>query len=259
MTSSSSITEPGQPCVMISGNASGACDLTWMKWISTPSIWVVNCGSAFSFAWHRRHSYSLAQYRASSWTVASWTPCDRSATSSLPGQRAAAMRRRRSAIASSGTPTRKGRISVSLDISLRLSAQRPQARADLFGEDLRLFPGREVAAPVGLVVVDEVVIGPLGPAPRGLVALAGKGADGRRDRHIDRVVEGDLVFPVQAGRGDRRVRQPVQRDVVQDIVPGQGACGMPVDGVPEHGRGDRRRGLPVTVTVVQKPGSQADG
>ena len=44
------MTEPGQPCVMISGNAFSCCDRTWMKWISTPSISVVNCGSALSFA-----------------------------------------------------------------------------------------------------------------------------------------------------------------------------------------------------------------
>ena len=42
------MTEPGQPCVMISGNASSCCERTWMKWMSTPSISVVNCGSAFS-------------------------------------------------------------------------------------------------------------------------------------------------------------------------------------------------------------------
>ena len=42
------MTEPGQPCVMISGNAFSCRDLTWMKWMSTPSISVVNCGSAFS-------------------------------------------------------------------------------------------------------------------------------------------------------------------------------------------------------------------
>ena len=47
--SSSSTTEPGQPWVMISGNASSCSDFTWMKWISTPSISVVNCGSALSF------------------------------------------------------------------------------------------------------------------------------------------------------------------------------------------------------------------
>jgi hypothetical protein len=55
-TPSSSITEPGQPCVMISGNAFSCGDLTWMKWVSTPSISVVNCGSAFSCASHRRQS-----------------------------------------------------------------------------------------------------------------------------------------------------------------------------------------------------------
>jgi hypothetical protein len=44
------MTEPGQPCVMISGNASSCRERTWMKWMSTPSISVVNCGSALSFA-----------------------------------------------------------------------------------------------------------------------------------------------------------------------------------------------------------------
>jgi hypothetical protein len=60
-TSSSSITEPGQPCVMTSGKAFSWGDFTWMKWTSSPSISVVNCGSAFSFAAHRRQSYSAAQ------------------------------------------------------------------------------------------------------------------------------------------------------------------------------------------------------
>jgi hypothetical protein len=35
---------------MISGRAFSCCDLTWMKWMSIPSISVVNCGNAFSFA-----------------------------------------------------------------------------------------------------------------------------------------------------------------------------------------------------------------
>ena len=61
MTPSSSITEPGQPCVMISGSAFSCRDLTWMKWMSTPSISVVNCGSAFSSASHARQSWSAAQ------------------------------------------------------------------------------------------------------------------------------------------------------------------------------------------------------
>jgi hypothetical protein len=50
------MTEPGQPWVMISGSASSCDDFTWMKWMSTPSISVVNCGSAFSRASHARQS-----------------------------------------------------------------------------------------------------------------------------------------------------------------------------------------------------------
>jgi hypothetical protein len=46
---------------MISGSAPACGDFTWMKWISTPSISVMNCGSAFSLASHARQSYSAAQ------------------------------------------------------------------------------------------------------------------------------------------------------------------------------------------------------
>jgi len=56
MTSSSSTIEPGQPCVMISGRAFSCGDFTWMKWISSPSISVLNCGSAFSSASKLRQS-----------------------------------------------------------------------------------------------------------------------------------------------------------------------------------------------------------
>jgi hypothetical protein len=62
-------------------------------------------------------------------------------------------------------------------------AKRPEARPDLFGKELRLFPGGEVPALVDLVVVDEVGVGPLGPAARRLVLLAGKDARGHRDGH----------------------------------------------------------------------------
>jgi hypothetical protein len=55
-TLSSSTTEPGQPCVTISGNAFSWGDLTWMKWMSSPSIAVMNCGRAFSLAPTRRTS-----------------------------------------------------------------------------------------------------------------------------------------------------------------------------------------------------------
>ena len=55
------MTEPGQPCVMISGSASSCRERTWMKWMFTPSISVVNCGSALSLASHLRQSYSVVQ------------------------------------------------------------------------------------------------------------------------------------------------------------------------------------------------------
>jgi hypothetical protein len=41
-------TEPGHPCVMISDRAFAWGERTWMKWISTPSILVLNCG-VFNF------------------------------------------------------------------------------------------------------------------------------------------------------------------------------------------------------------------
>ena len=46
---------------MISGSAFSCGDCTWMKWMSTPSISVVNCGNAFSSASALRQSYSVAQ------------------------------------------------------------------------------------------------------------------------------------------------------------------------------------------------------
>jgi hypothetical protein len=41
---------------MISGSAFSCFDLTWMKWMSTPSICVMCCGSALSFASALRQS-----------------------------------------------------------------------------------------------------------------------------------------------------------------------------------------------------------
>jgi hypothetical protein len=56
MTLRSSMTEPGQPCVMITGSAFSWRERTWMKWMSMPSMLVLNCGSAFSFASTLRQS-----------------------------------------------------------------------------------------------------------------------------------------------------------------------------------------------------------
>jgi hypothetical protein len=83
-----------------------------MKWMSRPSIPVVNCGSALSLASIRRQSCSVAQYCASFCMVASCTPCEASVTVSLSGHFAATMRRRRSTSCSCGTLTRKGRMAV---------------------------------------------------------------------------------------------------------------------------------------------------
>ena len=48
MIFSCSTTEPGQPCVTMTGSAFSCFERTWMKWMSSPSISVMNCGSAFS-------------------------------------------------------------------------------------------------------------------------------------------------------------------------------------------------------------------
>ncbi len=45
--SRNSRTEPGQPCVRTSGKASGSGERTCRKWISCPSITVVNCATSF--------------------------------------------------------------------------------------------------------------------------------------------------------------------------------------------------------------------
>ena len=56
ITFSSSRTDPGQPWVTISGSASWWRERTWMKWMSRPSISVMNCGRAFSLASALRQS-----------------------------------------------------------------------------------------------------------------------------------------------------------------------------------------------------------
>jgi hypothetical protein len=42
--------EPGHPCMTMTGNAPSCSERTWMKRMSTPSIWVTNSGKACSFA-----------------------------------------------------------------------------------------------------------------------------------------------------------------------------------------------------------------
>ena len=49
-----------------------------------------------------------------------------------------------------------------------------ERRPAFLDENRRLLPRGEVPAPFGLVGVNELGTGPLGPAPRGLILLAGK-------------------------------------------------------------------------------------
>ncbi len=56
MIARNSATEPGHPCVRISGTAPGSGDRTCRKWMFCPSMVVVNCGKAFSFASCARQS-----------------------------------------------------------------------------------------------------------------------------------------------------------------------------------------------------------
>src|SRR5208282_6232865 len=71
---------------------------------------------------------------------------------------------------------------VKPECGLRL-AQRLERRPDLGREQLGLFPGGEVAAPVDLVEVGDVGVGLLDPAARSLPDLAGE--RGEADRELD--------------------------------------------------------------------------
>ena len=111
---------------------------------------------------------------------------------------------------------------------LPLCAQLSEARANLFGKELRLFPCRKVPAFVDFVVINELAIRPLRPTARGLIVLAGEDAHGSRDSDVDGVVKIELAFPIEARRRNRRIRQPVERDVVEDVVSGKVAWGCPL-------------------------------
>src|SRR5688500_3294597 len=125
------------------------------------------------------------------------------------------------------------------------SAQRPEAYAYLFAEQLRLFPGREVPALVELVVMDEVGIGLLRPTLRHLIELVRKDAHRYRNGDALRVEEAELVLPVKTSRGNPRIRQPVVGDVVEDVVSGK-ALGLSVEDTRDQ-RQTRR-------VVVEHPG-----
>src|SRR5215218_3600596 len=114
---------------------------------------------------------------------------------------------------------------------------------------------RRLTRLVDLVEVDQVGVGLLGPAPRGLVLLAGKDGHGNRDGDALGVEKATPIFPIEPRRRDPRVRQPIKRDVVEDLLPRQFARGARG---PVQSRGDRSGRLAVSIIVVEKPGGQAD-
>src|SRR5215207_7054924 len=65
-----------------------------------------------------------------------------------------------------------------------LRAQGAERRPELGREELRLLPGREVAALVDLVEVNQIAIGAPGPCLRGSLALPRKHRDGHRERDL---------------------------------------------------------------------------
>src|SRR5258708_3335270 len=130
------------------------------------------------------------------------------------------------------------------------SPQRLERRAEVPHEELRLLPLREVAALVVPVVEDELGIGLLRPALRGLIELLREGAHARRNGDVLRREEREMALPVETGRRDGRVREPVERDVVEDVVPRQ-TLGLSVEDADDERQAAR--------VVVEHPGGQADG
>src|SRR4051794_7520248 len=116
-----------------------------------------------------------------------------------------------------------------------------------------------MAALVDLIEVVEAGVRQLDPAARGTPDLAGERGESDRKRDVRGSLAGRVrgslglsVLPVRPGGRGPGACQPVQRDVVEDVVAGEVASGLPVD----EGAGD----LVVAVrVVVQHPGRQGDG
>src|SRR5262245_29891563 len=91
------------------------------------------------------------------------------------------------------------------------ATQRPERRAELLREELRLFPGREVAALVDLVEVDQVLVGAPGPGLRGSIDVLRKYRDGHRERALGGLPGGgtrrvaSAVLPIEPPRRGRGV------------------------------------------------------
>src|SRR5687767_13408555 len=140
---------------------------------------------------------------------------------------------------------------VGFEMAAGSSTQGPEGGAYLAREEVRLLPGREVVALVDFVEVDEVGVGLLGPAPRRLIELSRKDADGSRNCDALDVEEAKVVLPVETTRGNPGVRQPGERDVVEDLVSREVADGL---------TWERPCDVLVAVRiVVEHPGGESDG
>src|SRR5882724_6712834 len=90
----------------------------------------------------------------------------------------------------------------------RLSPKRPEASANLIGQEPRLLPGGEVAALVELVIVDQLGIGALCPGPGRLVEFVREDAHGSWDFDALGSEKGELILPIEASRRNPCIRQP---------------------------------------------------
>jgi hypothetical protein len=88
---------------------------------------------------------------------------------------------------------------------------------------------------------------------RDLIELVGEDADGERNGDVLGVEEVRLVLPVQTGRGNSGVGQPVERDVVEDVVSGEGAPQVSLEGLFDE------PWLAGAVAVVKHEGREIDG
>src|SRR5688500_6000311 len=108
-----------------------------------------------------------------------------------------------------------------------LVAQGLEGGAKFLREDFRLFPCREMAALLGLVVVDEIRIRPNRPTFGSLKQLVRKGAHSDRDSDVLRREIVQFVLPVETRTGDGGLRQPGDGNVIENVVSGE-ASGLSV-------------------------------
>src|SRR5262249_25123767 len=110
--------------------------------------------------------------------------------------------------------------------------QRSKRGAKLLREKLWLFPGGEVAAAIGRIVVDETGIGAFGPTPRRLNNFTGKCGDGGWNVNISSGREQvAAAFPIETCRRDASARQPIERDIIEHVIARHRAGRVTVDRV----------------------------